>query len=108
MIHRGEIVERVVRNSGIPLTRIAVRMGKSRRWVYNAFETSDLSIDLILEFGKILHYDFSQDIPQMRNTKSMVSDLPITYGEDNTEYWKDKYYRLLEEHNELLKEISKK
>ncbi len=108
MIHRGEIVERVVRNSGIPLTRIAVRMGKSRRWVYNAFETSDLSIDLILEFGKILHYDFSQDIPQMKNTKSIVSDLPITYGEENAEYWKDKYYRLLEEHNELLKEISKK
>ena len=82
-------------------------MNRSRRWIYNAFETPDLSLDLILEFGKILHYDFSKEIPQIVNTKSIVSDLPITYGEENVEYWKGKYYLLLEEHNELLKTISK-
>lgn len=108
MIHRGEIVERVVRSSGIPLTRIADKMNKSRRWVYNAFETADLSLDLILEFGKILHYDFSQDIPQLANGKSIISDISTPYGENNPEYWKEKYYQLLEEHNELLKTLSKK
>ena len=108
MVHRGEIVERVVRSSGIPLTRMAAKMNKSRRWIYNAFETPDLSLDLVLEFGKILHYDFSQDIPQIVNTKSIVTDHPITYGEDNAEYWKEKYYQLLEEHTKLLKTISKK
>lgn len=108
MIHRGEIVERVVRSSGIPLTRIAAKMNRSRRWIYNAFETSDLSLDLILEFGRILHHDFSEEIPQIVNPKSIVSDVPLTYGEDSVEYWKGKYYQLLEEHNELLKTISKK
>lgn len=103
MVHRGEIVERVVRSSGIPLTRMAAKMNRSRRWIYNAFETPDLSLDLVLEFGKILHYDFSQDIPQIVNTKSIVSDVPMTYGENSAEYWKGKYYQLLEEHNELLK-----
>lgn len=107
MIHRGEIVERVVRNSGIPLTKVAARMGKSRRWIYNVFETSDLSLDLILEFGKILHYDFSKEIPQIINTKSILSDAAVPYGEENSEYWKSKYYRLLEEYNELLKSVSK-
>ncbi len=108
MIHRGEIVERVVRNSGIPLTRIAARMNRSRRWIYNAFETSDLSLDLILEFGKILHYDFSADIPQIVKSKSIVSDVPVDYDKENVQHWKDKYYQLLEEHNELLKKLSEK
>lgn len=108
MIHRGEIVERVVRNSGIPLTRIVAKMNKSRRWIYNVFETSDLSLDLILEFGKILHYDFSQDIPQLVNGKSVVSDVSSTYDAENVDYWKNKYYLLLEEYNELLKVSSKK
>ena len=103
MIHRGEIVERVVRDSGIPLTKVVARMGKSRRWIYNVFETPDLSIDLILEFGKILHYDFSQDIPQIKNAKSVFNDISLQYGEESLEYWKNKYYQLLEEHNELLK-----
>lgn len=107
MIHRGEIVEKVVRSSGIPLARVATRMGKSRRWIYNAFETADLSLDYIIEFGKILHYDFGPEIPQIASHKSAFTENPITYGENSVDYWKDKYYSLLEEHNQLLKERSK-
>ncbi len=107
MIHRGEIVEKVVRSSGIPLARVATRMGKSRRWIYNAFETADLSLDYIIEFGKILHYDFAQEIPQIAGHKSAFTENPITYGENSLDYWKDKYYSLLEEHNQLLKQASK-
>lgn len=103
MAHRGEIVERIARESGIPLTKIAQKMGKSRRWIYNVFETSDLSLDLILEFGKILHYDFSNEIPQLANRTLMVNEPPSHYKENTVEYWKQKYYTLLEEHNQLLK-----
>lgn len=106
MVHRGEIVEKVVRSSGMPLTRVAQRMGKSRRWIYNAFETADLSLDLVIEFGKILHYDFSQDIPQIAGHRPVVGDKPITYGENSVDYWKEKYYALLEEHNQLLKQLT--
>jgi|SRR6218665_1542277 len=107
MVHRGEIVEKVVRNSGIPLSRVAAKMGKSRRWIYNAFETADLSLDFILEFGKILHYDFSEEIPQIASHRSVFTEKLAPYGEHNIEYWKEKYYNLLEEHNALLKQLSK-
>jgi len=106
MIHRGEIVEKVVRGSGISLTKVAQKMGKSRRWLYNAFEISDLSLDYILEFGRILHYDFSEEIPQISSHRSSFSENPMIYGEHTIAYWKDKYYILLEEHNELLKKRS--
>lgn len=107
MKHRGEIVERVVRDSGIPLTKIAKKMGKSRRWIYNVFEMPDLSLDLVLEFGKILHYDFSDEIPQIANRSSILDDREVPYGVNKAEYWKGKYYTLLEEYNELLKKDSK-
>ena len=35
MEHRGEIIEKAIRNSGIPLTSIARKVGKSRQWVYH-------------------------------------------------------------------------
>jgi|SRR6218665_2750871 len=108
MIHRGEIVEKVVRNSGIPLTRVAKKMGKSRRWLYDVFETVDLSLDYVIEFGKILHYDFSEEIPQISSHRPIVKEPSPTYGEENLEYWREKYYSLLEEYNTLLKQISEK
>ncbi len=109
MIHRGEIVEKVVRSSGISLTKVASKMGKSRRWLYNAFETSDLSLDYILEFGKILHYDFSEEIPQITSRgSSNFAEPAVIYGDNTIAYWKDRYYSLLEEHSALLKEFSKK
>ena len=106
MTHRGEIVEKAVRNSGIPLTKVAAKIGKSRRWIYNAFETSDLSLDYVIEFGRILHYDFAQEIPQIAGHKSAFTENPIVYGENSIDFWKDKYYSLLEEHNQLFKELS--
>lgn len=107
MVHRGEIVEKVVRDSGIPLTKVAKKMGKSRRWIYNVFEIPDLSLELILEFGKILHHDFSKEIPQIASRRSIVNDEAAPYGENSLEYWKSKYYGLLEEYNDLLKKDTK-
>ena len=48
MQHKGEIVEKAVRDSGMPLTKLSAKMHKSRRWMYNAFENENLSIDYIL------------------------------------------------------------
>lgn len=106
MLHRGEIVERVVRESGIPLTKIAEKMKRSRRWLYDAFETPDLSLDTILNFGKILGHDFSAEIPQLSDSISMVNEPTVIYGENTVEYWKEKYYTLLEEHYQILKTIN--
>ena len=106
MQHRGEIVERAVRQSGMPLTQLTKKLGKSRRWIYNAFENASLSIEVILEIGKVIHHDFSKDIQELRNILQMTSDTDDfryeAFGENTMEYWKDKYLILLEKYNALL------
>ena len=66
MQHKGKILERAVRQSGMPLTKLSKKMEKSRRWIYNAFENENLSIEYILEIGNIIHYDFSNDMVDLK------------------------------------------
>jgi hypothetical protein len=104
MQHRGEIVERAVRQSGYPLTKLASRLGKSRRWIYNAFENAQLPIDYILHIGKIIHYDFSDEIEELHSKAHHAEDPflhPYAAGKD-AEFWRTKYYDLLEKYNQLL------
>ena len=106
MQHKGEIVEKAVRQSGLPLTQLAKRMGKSRRWLYNAFDNPTLSIDLILNIGKIIHYDFSNDIDDLKRLRTFeepkIDDITYTVSSESAEYWKNKYLTLLEKYNTLL------
>jgi predicted transcriptional regulator len=107
MKHRGEIVEKAVRQNGYPLTKLAIRLGKSRRWIYNAFENAQLSIDYILAIGKIIHYDFSEEIDELKGTSSTIEESsfqPYTAQSKDVDYWKMKYYELLEKYNTLLED----
>jgi hypothetical protein len=100
MEHRGEIIEQAVRNSGLAISKIAERLGKSRRWMYLMFENPNVPFETIEAIGKILHHDFSDEIKSMNST---VAEPPITYAKQDANYWREKYYTLLEEYNELLK-----
>ena len=105
MQHKGEIVERIVRQSGYSLTRLTKQLGKSRRWIYNAFENPHLSIDHILEIGRIIHHDFSEEIEELKRYRQVSSDVENRYfppDENSVDYWKSKYLLLLEKYNELL------
>ena len=62
MQHKGEIIEKAVRESGHSITKLAQKMGKSRRWVYQIFDSAVVPIDYIMEIGKIIHHDFTGDI----------------------------------------------
>lgn len=104
MQHRGKIVEQAVRRSGYSLTKLTQRLGKSRRWIYHAFENPILSIDVVLEISKVIHYDFSDEIIMLKRYNSGVKE-PISkpYIETETaDFWKNKYFVLLEKYNELL------
>jgi hypothetical protein len=103
MNHRGEVIEKAVRESNIPISRIAKQLKKSRQFVYNIFETPNVPLDLILEIGKIINYDFSSDIKLLRS-KTIKENKKNE--EETLEYWKNKYIRLLENYNELLIEKS--
>lgn len=67
MQHRGEIVEQAVRRSGYSLTKLAARLGKSRKWLYDCFQNSNLSIEYIVAIGKIIYHDFSSEINELKN-----------------------------------------
>lgn len=105
MQHRGEIVEKAVRQSGFPLTKLAERLGKSRRWIYNAFENAQLPIDHIPRIGKIIHHDFSNEIDELKGRAIHTGEtLTQSYStpEKDAEYWRTKYYELMEKYNVLL------
>ena len=73
MIHRDEIVEQVIRESGYSITNIAQKLGKSRRWMYLLFDNPNIPIDLILQIGKIIYHDFSLEFPEVIQGKKIVN-----------------------------------
>ncbi len=107
--HKGEIVEKAVRESGYSITRLAKKLGKSRRWVYQIFDKPNVPINYIIEIGKAIHHDFSAEIKELNEYKRSVRlqtwDDPegeFFTEKDKAEYWKNKYLLLLEKYNELL------
>jgi predicted transcriptional regulator len=105
MIHKGEVIKNAVYKSGYPITELAKRLSKSRRWVYLMFENSNVSLDLVLQIGKIINYDFKDEIKEFNSYQNAINESAFDYQNDeaNSEYWKNKYLKLLEEYNELLK-----
>ena len=105
MQHRGEILKEAVYKSGVPITELAKRMGKSRRWMYLMFENSNVSLDIVLQIGKIIHYDFADEIKEFSPSQKIIEKSPANSNKEDSEaeYWKNKYLKLLEEYNELLK-----
>lgn len=116
MKHRGEIIEKVIRERGYPIARVAKKLGKSRRHIYNIFENDSVPFDVIIELGKIINYDFSQDFKELKHyeVSNLISDGKPEYFTSEAEelgYYKRefdiitmKYIRLLERYSELLNE----
>ena len=107
MQHRGEIVKDAVYKSGFPITELAKRLGKSRRWVYLLFENPAVSLDLIMQIGQIIHVDFTQAIKEFSpTTTAQEPNFSYRLDEQEANYWKNKYLFLLEEYNALLKKTT--
>jgi len=106
MIHRGELIEKAIRESGYSITAVAQRLGKSRRWMYFLFENPNVPLDLVLQIGKILYYDFSEVIPEISPRKNSVADShEHSNRADEIAFWKNKYYQLVDEHLEVVKQL---
>ena len=106
MEHRGEIIEKAIRNSGIPLTSIARKIGKSRQWVYLLFQNPNVPLNTVVHIGKIIYYDFSDEISGLPSSNNNFHE-PFEEKTKEEESWKEKYYQLMEEHLQLLKKIAK-
>jgi hypothetical protein len=92
MQHKGEIIKVAVYKSGYPITTLAKRMGKSRGWVYLLFENPTVSIEIMLQIGAILHYDFSAEIESLK--PYVLNESPPTYLKEE-DFWKNKYLKLI-------------
>lgn len=107
MIHRGQIVEKIVRKSGYSLTKLAAKLKISRNTLYNRFENANLGYRFIMEVGNIIHYDFTLDFPEMKKEPSLMGDnesLTPIREDKSAELWRieSKYVNLLEKYNKLL------
>lgn len=106
MEHRGEIIERAVRDSGIKLTSIAKKLGKTRQWMYLTFENPNVPLDVVLAIGKIIFYDFSEEITSLQKPMKVEEKEAQEYKKLDENYWKEKYFNLMEEHHLLMKKIA--
>ncbi len=103
MQHRGEIVKNAIHQSGYSITKLALKLGKSRRWMYQMFDNSNVSLEIVLQIGEIIHYDFTDEIRGFKKS-AFVESRETNYStpENTVEFWKDKYLKLLEDYNALI------
>jgi len=107
MIHRGHIVEKIVRKSGYSLTKLAEKLGISRNTLYNRFDNANLGYRFIMDVGNIIHYDFTLDFPEMKKESNLAGDysMSVPKREDKAaDLWRieGKYTHLLEKYTKLL------
>lgn len=109
MQHRGEIVERAIRQSGYPISTIAKKLGRSRRWMYLMFDNTQVDLETVMSIGNIIHHDFSDEIKELGSISNHSFEDPENpYTNQSKEYWKNKYLKLLEDYNDLLKRTNEK
>ena len=108
VLHRGEILKKAIDDSGYPISQLSKRLGKSRKWFYLQFENPAVQIDYLLQIGRIIHFDFTTDLKELRpylqgDSAPMVAIDPVTtYNQPDADYWKTKYVELLERYTNLL------
>lgn len=112
--HRGALLEAAVKDSPVNITQMVKRMGIARGTYYNHKNDPNLPLELLARYGKVLKYDFAQDLPEMQQETLEEPDsayaLPKTLEEAiaQRDYWRDKYYQLMERFHEVVLRASTK
>jgi AcrR family transcriptional regulator len=108
----GEIVELAVRRQNVNISELSKRLNVHRRTLYNWFRQKKLHSDVILEIGKAINYDFSNDFEGELNQlnynqdlKSFKKDFQAEHP-DSVYYWMEKYIALLEDYKRLVRKNS--
>jgi hypothetical protein len=61
-------------------------MGKRRQWLYFLFENPNVSLDHMLEIGKIIYHDFSTNIPELKTNGVSEVKQETTYEKTDTQF----------------------
>lgn len=92
------------------ITQLVKKVGVSRSAYYNHIADPQLPIDTLLKYGKVLHYDFMEDFPELftnnladgRDSYTQLSHAETKEeAEKQRDIWKEKYYELLEKYMAL-------
>lgn len=120
--HRGEILKEVVtkwcKSNGYSLVALSKKLGHNPSTTHRHFDNADLPLHVIKRYGRAMNHDFRVEFPEIDEDdvysipSSGVSDLdrpgyqPITLLQaiQQRDSWRDRYYDLLEKHNELLRQ----
>lgn len=76
--------------------------------MYLMFENTQVDLETILKIGNVIHHDFSDEIKELSTINGNIQDPENGYNNQTKEYWKNKYLKLLEDYNELLKQVNGK
>lgn len=107
VIHRGKILEHIVREEKYPIKKLAEKLGyKSRGTVYLHFQDSDLPWEIIQNYARVLRKDLTREYPDMLTLGDpviQIKERSVQELEALVDYWKTKYIDLLEKQNEMFR-----
>ncbi len=114
-LDRGQVLATAVEASGIKKEEVALKAGYSRSAFYKHVENPNLDYHIIMAYGKALNYDFTQEFPDMpryeiHDAETFYNSTPTTREEMlmQRDYWRDKYYELLEKYTGMIEEKMRK
>ncbi|MFY0253200.1 helix-turn-helix domain-containing protein [Chitinophaga sp. 30R24] len=97
VIHHGERLQHIIAEKGLNKSKLAGRLNMSRRTMYNLFEKSTFSPDELDRVAKGLDMNVDNFL-----NPGVVQEARQTDSEEMM-ILREKYYKLLEEHNLVLK-----
>ncbi len=108
VVHRGQILESYIRKRGFALTKLGELMPWTVKTIYRHFEDPDLPFDRIIQYSRVLKYDFRAEFPGLKEYEWMLTEPEQEYevkpgtGDDAGQFYRKKYEDLLEKYNDML------
>ena len=78
LIHKGKILEKIVREREPVITTLAKKMKYTARTIYNHFNATEIEDHILLKYAKVLNYSFREEFPQLYPSFT-VSEPPLEY-----------------------------
>lgn len=113
LIHKGEILEKVVRRLRPNLSRYAKDYGADRRTMLNHFKNPNLQDHIIRKHAETLNYNFKEEFPELYS-KWVVGEPEVEYMLDPStgllqrelDRFRSMYIKVLEEKTDVLQQLA--
>ena len=75
MIHRGEVVLKIITQKNVNKSALADKLGISRTHLYNHLENADMPAFWISRIGEIIGFDFTKLIPEIARELKEIEEV---------------------------------